>query len=256
MAAIARKSFILILTIFAYTQFSQAMTLYDHLAVEKMSITYGSNTTTSLYFEQKTAKHHGIVILLHDLGLHADWPDVIRPISNSLPEHGWSVSSVHLAEERLVKLSADEKEKQTQQIAELLRATINALGNKNPGKIVVAAQGQVAYLVAEYLSKQSAPSIAGLISINSQPLIDKDNPQNLNQLFSALKLPTLDIFGNERNEHLENARDMAKSKNAKHYRMIQIIGANDLFSNHHDELIKRIRGWLKKKIIDGSQRSS
>ncbi len=38
----------------------------------------------------------GGVILLHGLGAHPDWPDVISPLRKSLPESGWATLSIQL----------------------------------------------------------------------------------------------------------------------------------------------------------------
>ena len=40
--------------------------------------------------ETKTGKINGVVILVHGMGAHPDWPDVISPLRTRLTEIGWS----------------------------------------------------------------------------------------------------------------------------------------------------------------------
>lgn len=45
------------------------------------------------------AETHGAILLLHDKEQHADWPQIIRPVRESLPRWGWFTLSVSLPNE-------------------------------------------------------------------------------------------------------------------------------------------------------------
>tara|TARA_R110001592_G_scaffold362471_1_gene676362 strand:- start:2522 stop:3646 length:1125 start_codon:yes stop_codon:yes gene_type:complete len=45
----------------------------------------------------------GAILLLHDKGQHADWPEVIHPLRMNLPKAGWYTLSVNLPEETRMK---------------------------------------------------------------------------------------------------------------------------------------------------------
>ena len=52
----------------------------------------------ALYQPQNRAQPMGAVLIVHDLGQHPDWPQVVRPLRLGLPDHGWHTLSIMLPE--------------------------------------------------------------------------------------------------------------------------------------------------------------
>ena len=46
--------------------------------------------------EINTGEAHGVMILVHGMGAHPDWPDVISPLRTQLTEFGWSTLSIQM----------------------------------------------------------------------------------------------------------------------------------------------------------------
>lgn len=46
----------------------------------------------------------GAILLIHDKEQHADWPQIIRPLRQSLPESGWYTFSVNLPDETRIRM--------------------------------------------------------------------------------------------------------------------------------------------------------
>ncbi len=52
----------------------------------------------ALYQPQNRAQPMGAVLIVHDLGQHPDWPHVVRPLRQGLPDQGWHTLSIMLPE--------------------------------------------------------------------------------------------------------------------------------------------------------------
>jgi len=71
--------------------------LQDQLVVgEPLRLTAGQQDFFALYTPAVGKLQRGGVILLHGLGAHPDWPDVISPLRKNLPDTGWSTLSIQL----------------------------------------------------------------------------------------------------------------------------------------------------------------
>src|SRR3990172_8219230 len=56
-----------------------------------------ANSRFLTLYTGQTANHaKGAAIILHGMGAHPDWPQVISPLRTSLPELGWSTLSIQL----------------------------------------------------------------------------------------------------------------------------------------------------------------
>ena len=56
----------------------------------------GSIKVLALQRPSHKAQQHGAVLILPEMGQHADWPSVIRPLRSQLPESGWYTLSLSL----------------------------------------------------------------------------------------------------------------------------------------------------------------
>ena len=65
-------------------------------ATELFWLEAADNSFIALFNLQKGNETKGAAIILHSIGGHADWPEVISPLRNILPEFGWSTLSIQL----------------------------------------------------------------------------------------------------------------------------------------------------------------
>jgi len=202
-----------------------------------------------LFRAQTQQKAAGAIILLHGMGGHADWPYIISPLREALPEQGWSTLSIQLPvlamdnpiENYGVTLDA---------AANRLEAAIRYLRARKFLNIFVVGHSFGAATALYYLSNGQRPKILALISIGLQEYVFLKPAINTFNLLEKARLPILDIFGElDYREVIDNARirRLAANKgNNDKYKQIEIVGAGHNFLKMEEMLAKHIHGWLDK----------
>lgn len=228
----------------------------------------------ALYTDEFTGRPQGGVILLHGMGYHPDWPEVISPLRRRLPEYGWSTLSIQLpafeSGARIDDYAA------TQQSAERrIKATIDHFKEIGIGNIVLVGHGLGAVMAAAYLNSNPEHGTAAFVGISMPSHSDIDSWMEPSNAIRTLKIPVLDIHGSRdltsviqsaqqrarvarkatqvtpRNRRLtgvqrtENTRTFNRLIGFAAYRRIQVTGANHFFTGYQDELSKRVAGWLR-----------
>lgn len=56
----------------------------------------GQGEFPALYLPENTGQPQGGVVILHGYWRHLDWPETIKPLRESLPDHGWHTLSLSL----------------------------------------------------------------------------------------------------------------------------------------------------------------
>ncbi len=201
-----------------------------------------------IYAENSADEVMGGAIILHGVGVHPAWPDVINPIRITLPEHGWHTLSLQMpiltndAEYRDYLPLFDEA-------LTRIQTGVDFLKKKGIKNIVLIGHSMGTMMASDYLASKPDPAVRALIGIGMTYNSASPRMQNIPSI-SKIKVPVLDIFGSEDLErvkrHAKSRRNAAKKANNKGYTQIKIEGANHFFNNMEDVLIKRIRGWLAK----------
>jgi len=205
----------------------------------------GGQDFLSIYTEQTSKTSKGQIIILHDHLQHPNWNDLIQPVRTKFPNHGWSTLSIELPKAN--KEAGDKEFSQLpgQSTSRILAAQAMLQG-KNATKIIVIAYGLGARMAIEWLSKTPQPPIAALIII-SMADGDKGSGLDSNTDLIKIKIPVLDIIAeNDARQVLTAAKERYEQRSKmQKYRQMEIIAADHFYNQHEDELIKRIRGWLK-----------
>lgn len=88
-------------------QLALADTLKEHEIVW-LDVSYPNSDqpqkTLAIAHPSLIAKEQGAILLIHDKEQHADWPQIIRPLRQILPEAGWFTLSVSLPDDTRIKL--------------------------------------------------------------------------------------------------------------------------------------------------------
>ena len=212
-------------------------------------IPLGDTTFIALYDEPIDQQPQGAVILLHGMGGHPDWPEVISPLRNALPQHGWATLSIQLP----VLGPADPIADYGQTI-EQARARIDAalqyLRERRYLNIVMIGYGFGAAQAADYLAENRSSRVKALIGISMQARPFLSPRQDLMESLGQIQIPLLDIYGSrdfyEVTERADERRSAARKGGNRNYAERVIEGADHYYTGLEPILIRQIRGWLDK----------
>ena len=206
------------------------------------------NSFIALFNLQKGNDTKGAAIILHSIGGHADWPEVISPLRNILPEFGWSTLSIQLP---MIspENNIEEYGKTFQETNQRIISSVKELRRRGFSKIIIIGHGFGALSSLVYLEKGSSKYIDALVAISLQDYVYIKPSINLLRLIEKIKVPTLDIFGSlDFKEGVESSPDrrLAAKKSGNYlYSQIEIEGADHMFSNMENNLIQNIIDWVK-----------
>ena len=184
------------------------------------------------------------VILVHGIGVHPNWPDVIYPLREALLEHGTTSLSIQMP---ILANDADEVAYAPlfAEVPARLQAAIDYLGDAGYDDISLVGHSMGASMVAHYLARDADPRVASAALIGMGPgYAFASNIEKLRQI----DLPVLDLYGSEDLEAVvASARDRATAGGARAgdaYRQLRVDGANHFFQGHEAVLKQQIIDWL------------
>jgi pimeloyl-ACP methyl ester carboxylesterase len=225
------------------------------LVGEPVKLKSGDVEFLGLYAENTDEQPRGGAIIIHGIGAHPAWPDIIDPVRMALPEHGWSTLSLQmpiLANEA----GALDYLPLMDEAPGRIQAGVDFLKDKGVKNIVIIAHSMGTTMANVYLAAKPDPAVHAYIAIGmSNPFPAKyDNAAAL----AKITIPVLNLYGSQDLESViafADARAASARKVNKHYTQIQVTGANHFFNNMQDDLIKRIRGWLLKNASGKTSKS-
>lgn len=203
----------------------------------------------SIYTASMAKKTVGGAIIIHGVGVHPNWTDLIHPLRTRLPESGWHTLSLQMP---ILPNEADIKEYAPlfPEIAPRINAGIAFLKAKGAKNIVIVAHSLGATMAGYYLATNKAPDIRTLVAIGSTGLTFKDPKQDYIQSLKKIHKPILDLTGaDDLPEVLESAAlklETAKAAGNKNYHQIKIPDTNHFLVGKEEEMIKAVTDWLKQ----------
>ena len=204
----------------------------------------------ALMLKAQGPRFHGGVILLHGRHAHPDWAQVIKPLRQALPKHGWASLSIQMPVLTRDKPLKDHAALFDQALPRI-EAAIAHLKEQKISPIVILGYELGGTMAVYYLAKTPKHELRGLIlvSLISEP----GNPHlDANINLAAVQIPVLDVFGLHDQEFVHKALVPRRAiKNSRH-RVLEMVGADHSYWGHEEELIKRIRGWLSLFVAPGA----
>ena len=203
----------------------------------------------SIYTPARTNYLNGAVILLHGRGLHPDCPQVIHPLRTRLPENGWATLSIQLPV--LANESSDaDYIPLFDDVAERVEAGLDFLAERNIEQVVLIGHSLGSSMASHYLSTHQDPRIKAFVGIGMAAMPQPKSQAVLDNVVALLqvKVPVLDIYGSESVEKIMKSVDrrayvVYHIGNDKS-RQVKLDGANHLFQDHEDVLLKSITAWM------------
>ena len=214
----------------------------------------GGREFLSLYRKPAAGTVRGAAIIVHGMGGHADWPEVIAPLRTRLPELGWTTLSLQMP---LLPPGAPLADygKTVQDSGYRINAAIQYLEQQGYINIISIGYGFGGALIADYLAANPGNRIAAFVGISIQSHEFLNPRLKLLGDLAAIDIPVLDVYaGRDRGKVLRQTDDrrLAGSKNGKNsYDQVMIGDADRFYTRKEDVMINRICGWLITKTPQG-----
>lgn len=186
------------------------------------------------------------VIVMHGIGIHPNWQQVVQPLRVELAAHNWSTLSIQMPvlpnEAELAEYAPLFDE-----VAPRIDAALAFLKANGAKQVVLIGHSLGAAMGAYYLSA-SKRDVQGFVAIG---MAGAGDPR-MNGVLSLEKitLPVLDLYGGEDLEGvLANAgarATAAKKAGNSDYTQVEIAGSNHFFDGREDELVETVAAWLEE----------
>ncbi len=202
---------------------------------EPVTLNDGQLDFLGLIIQTNSAKENAIVIL-HGVGAHPDWPQVVNPLRVQLAEAGWTTLSIQLP----VLNNEAAPEAYDAIIGEAsprIAAALEFLQNQGAKGSYIIAHSMGSRMASDFLANtdNAAKGFVG-IGMNVGTV----------EYFDQYALPVLDIYGSDDLPGvLDSAADRAsRASGNPRYTQVMVDGADHFFNGAEDALLARVTAWL------------
>lgn len=185
------------------------------------------------------------VILMHGIGVHPNWADIIYPLRIGLMEQDITNLSIQMP---ILANDADPREYRLlfAEVGGRIEAALDYLDDEGYSKVTLVAHSMGSAMAVSYLSQATPEAVQSLVIIGMSP----GSPGNENIVaLETIKVPVFDLYGGEDLEGVVNfADDRARAGNGgsiPEYRQTRVESANHFFQGHEAELLKQVVDWLE-----------
>jgi hypothetical protein len=202
------------------------------------------NKFLSIFTQAENNSRENALIVMHGIGIHPNWDQVVRPIRVEMTTRGWNTLSIQLP----ILANDVAPEDYTALFPEVgprIKAAIGYLKSYGSQNIVLVAHSMGSTMSAYYLAKNSGKPVNGFVAIG---MSGGANFQGLIYL-ESIRLPMLDLFGSDDLPAVLGSRlnkaEAAESAGNLMFQQREIEGANHFFDDKNDELVDAVNDWLK-----------
>jgi pimeloyl-ACP methyl ester carboxylesterase len=217
------------------------------LVGESVWLEAGNHRFLAIYTEPSGDVRHGAVILVHGVGVHPDWPEVINPLRERLPEHGWATLSLQMPVLE-AEAGVSEYYRIFPEALPRIDAGMRYLREQGYKTVVVAGHSLGSEMAAYWVSQSHDTELKGFIAIGLSGAERTGYGDTLGYL-AKITVPTLDIFGEHdlRTVNKTTAARLAAAKRAGNtgYVQVEVAGANHMFRGSDAPLVDEAVKWLE-----------
>ena len=186
------------------------------------------------------------VLLVHGIGVHPNWPDVIYPLRAGLLEAGITSLSIQMP----ILPNEAESAEYPPLFAEVpgrIGAALDLLADAGYPQVTLVAHSMGASMSTFYLSQASSARVDSVVLIGMGPGID--GSENIERL-AKVRVPVFDLYGGKDLEQVlasADKRAAAGRSAAPDFHQHSVAGANHFFQGHETELVAQVLGWIERQ---------
>jgi len=205
-----------------------------------------------LYAEPTTEKLKGAVILLHGMGVHPAWPDVIEPLRMQLPDLGWHTLSLQMP---ILGNEAEEKDYPPlfSEVPARIQAGVDFLKSKGIKNIIISGHSTGATMAFYYLATTRDPVVSTFAILSCGAGIANDEQSDTLKNFKNIHgINIIDVYGSNDTEKvlsaLKQRKQLGSKYHGKRYQYLEIVGAGHFYREKQDDLINQLSAVLDENI--------
>lgn len=200
-----------------------------------------------LYTETAAEPAKGAAIVVHGLGAHPDWQDVVAPLRVGLPEQGWTTLSIQMP----ILANDAEPAQYGPLFAEVparLDAAVRHLQAQGHRNIVLVAHSLGTAMSASYLAGESehGNDIRAFVGIGMRDRHGNDRRMDTAAFLRQIQAPMLDLYGDQDKEAVDSApARLQAGERQGTYEQRQVPGTDHFFRGESDRLVETVAAWLE-----------
>jgi len=247
----------------------------------------GGERFLGIYTKAITAAPLGGAIILPDLDAHPDWPEVIAPLRQALPDYRWNTLAIQLPEPAKGADGLWQLEPYLTASRNRIQAAIAFLQQQGISNIALIGHGLGAAAAAVSLNGPDPVKVSAFAALGlGIPPGSGASPYQPG-ILEGIRIPILDIYGSRdldevtrtaaarsaaaRRGELTAPRAQVNDPPARPvtddlssaaqqaylgYEQSMLMGADHSFRGDESLLIRRIAGWLRKHSANGASNAA
>ena len=205
----------------------------------------GSSKFLSIYTTAEGNSDRAVIIM-HGIGAHPDWQQVVHPLRVGLTDYGWNTLSIQMPILANDAKATDYAPLFPKEVPARINAAIKYLHENGVTHIVLVGHSMGSIMGAYYLSKHSE-NLEGFVGIGMSGHLGS-GAMDASHSLKSIHIPVLDLYGSDDLKSVLNTtkqrKAAAKTAGNKYYSQEMIKGANHFFDGRDDELISAVSHWL------------
>lgn len=206
----------------------------------------GDDKFLGLYTEAEE-EASGAVIILHGIGVHPDWEDVVQPLRSQLPDKGWTTLSIQMP------VLANEAEMGEyaplfKEVPPRVKAAVDYLHSNEYKNIVLIGHSLGTEMGAYYLTTDASASknIRSFVAISmGAPRPESISGIDMIAMLKKISIPVFDLYGKTHENAFKGAgQRLAVLRTDNGSRQRGIDGAGHFFRGKNSELVNAVSEWL------------
>lgn len=185
------------------------------------------------------------VILIHGIGVHPNWPDVIYPLRAGLLEQSITTLSLQMP---ILANDADPREYAIlfAEVPGRIDTALDYLDDAGYRQVTLVAHSMGAGMASYYMAQTDNTVVNSLVIIGMSPGIT--GTRNIDAL-AKVKVPVLDLYGGKDLEPVLESVELRAAAGKKaasgKYRQTRVDGAGHFFQGHEEALVQQVIEWLE-----------